>query len=356
MISNLQKTLPVEFSPSNGRGDHAWPEWACPVHHQPLERVGDKLLCSQGCAPVNIKNCVPRFVESGEYAAAFGVQWKKYRRIQLDSYSGTSISATRVRRCLGERLWNSLDGKNVLECGCGAGRFTEVLLGKGAYVTSVDLSDAVDACQENFPAGDRHRIAQANILALPFEPLQFDVVFCLGVIQHTPSSEKTIAALYSHIRPGGALVLDHYAKNLSYFTKMAPIYRVFLKRLSPERGIQCTEALVDFFLPLHKKTRSFRLGQVLLSRLSPVLCYYNAYPELDDKLQREWALVDTHDSLTDWYKWFRSPRQIRQALEQLKMENIHVSTGGNGVEARGTRPDLSLISTSPQDLYETNRQ
>lgn len=342
-----QQKITCMFNPANGIGDRAWPEWACPVHYQLLKRVGDRLFCSHNCAPVNIKKSIPRFVESGEYAEAFGLQWNRYRRIQLDSYSGTEISETRVRRCLGERLWNNIENKSVLECGCGAGRFTEILLGKGAYVTSVDLSDAVDACNENFPVGDRHRIAQADILALPFEPFQFDVVFCLGVIQHTPNPEKTIAALYRHVRPGGTLVLDHYTTNLSYFTKTAPIFRVFLKRMSPERGLQCTEALVDFFLPLHKKTRNLRLGQIMLSRLSPVLCYYSAYPELDDKLQREWALVDTHDSLTDWYKWFRSPRQIRKTLEMLKLENIHTSTGGNGVEARGTRPDISLASTFP---------
>ena len=339
---NSQKITYVELNSSNGIGDPIWPAWACPVHSEPLKQRGNKLFCPQNCAAVTIKNGIPRFVASGEYAKAFGVQWKKYRRVQLDSYSGTSISANRVRRCLGESLWSNLDNKSVLECGCGAGRFTEILLGKGAYVTSVDLSDAVDACNENCPVSDHHRIAQADILALPFEPLQFDMVFCLGVIQHTPNPEKTIASLYRHVRPGGTLVLDHYTKNLSYFTKTAPIYREFLKRMRPERGIQCTEALVDLFLPLHKKTRNFRPGQILLSRLSPVLCYYNAYPELDDRLQREWALVDTHDSLTDWYKWFRSPSQIRRALEQLKLEDIHISTGGNGVEARGMRPESDI--------------
>src|SRR5437016_3317155 len=127
-------------------------------------------------------NGIPRFVPNSNYAAAFGTQWKKYRLTQLDSYTGTTISKDRAQRCIGETLWNKLEGKQVLECGCGAGRFTEILLAEGACVTSIDLSEAVDANQENFSQNETHRIAQADILQLPFAPQQFDVVFCLGVI------------------------------------------------------------------------------------------------------------------------------------------------------------------------------
>src|SRR5262249_51327300 len=151
------------------------------------------------------KNGIPRFVANSEYAGSFGAQWKKYRLTQLDSYTGTTISEQRTRRCIGKKLWDELTGTQILECGCGAGRFTEILLSKQAYVTSVDLSDAVDANQENFPQNETHRIAQADILQLPFAPRQFDVVFCLGVIQHTPSPEATIGALYEQVKTGGML-------------------------------------------------------------------------------------------------------------------------------------------------------
>jgi 2-polyprenyl-3-methyl-5-hydroxy-6-metoxy-1,4-benzoquinol methylase len=133
-------------------------------------------------------------VKSSKYAAAFGAQWKKYRRTQLDSYTGTSISRDRARRCIGEDLWAEFAGKQVLECGCGAGRFTETLLDRGAYGTLLDLSDAVEANEENFPQNATHRIAQADIQNLPFAPQQFDVVFCLGVIQYTPCPEETISS------------------------------------------------------------------------------------------------------------------------------------------------------------------
>ena len=160
------ETIPDNRSESKEEKS-SWPEWHCPVHQTPIEN--DILLCPGGHSFPRT-NGIPRFVPKASYSCAFGAQWKKYRLTQLDSYTGTTISRDRVRRCIGEQLWAQLEGKQVLECGCGAGRFTETLLAKRASVTSIDLSDAVDANQENFPQCETHRIAQADVLQLPFAP------------------------------------------------------------------------------------------------------------------------------------------------------------------------------------------
>jgi SAM-dependent methyltransferase len=316
---------------------NTWPHWYCVEHKKALVVHPDRLACSEGHALPAVQG-IPRFVTGETYADHFGTQWNHYRRTQLDSYTGKPITRDRIRRCLGEELWNSLSGKQVLECGCGAGRFTEVLLDQGAYVTSVDLSSAVDANARNFPIGARHRIAQADILRLPFEPGSFDVVFCLGVIQHTPRPERTIEALYACVAPGGALVIDHYTYTIGWYTKSAPVFRAWLKRLPAESALRVTERLVDLFLPWHKRVAHIPLARSIVHRVSPVLSYYVLYPELEDALQREWALLDTHDSLTDWYKHFRTRGQIEKFLRKLGLKDIWCEYGGNGVEARGNRP------------------
>jgi hypothetical protein len=47
-----------------------------------------------------------------------------------------------------------------------------------------------------------------------------------------------------------------------------------------------------------------------------------------------WNELDTHDSLTDWYKHYRSIDQIHTLLQNLGFTDIICSYGGNGVEAR----------------------
>lgn len=313
-------------------------DWTCPKCKIKLEKMTDRLVCSNGCQ-YSIINEIPRFVPSDNYSEAFGAQWNRYRKTQLDSYTRSPISETRMRRCFGEDLWSDLEGKSILEAGCGAGRFTEILLKKGASVTSIDLSEAVVANQENCPQNETHRIAQADILEFPFEPKQFDIVMCLGVIQHTPDTEKAISALYEQVKSGGWLVIDHYTYSFAYYSRTAPLVRLFMRKLPKGKSIKWTERMVDLFLPLHKKTRNFRLGQTMLSRISPLVCYYHGFPELDDELQREWALLDTHDSLTDYYKRFRTKGQITNTLKQLNLKEIYCEYGGNGVEARGRRSE-----------------
>jgi SAM-dependent methyltransferase len=221
--------------------------------------------------------------------------------------------------------------------GCGAGRFTEVLLSTGARVTSVDLSSAVDANQINFPQNTRHRILQADVRRLPFAAGQYDVVFCLGVVQHTPNPEEAIRKLYEQVKPGGWLAFDHYTYTLSWFTKSAILFRLFMRRLPPDEAFQWSRRLVKLFFPMHRAVRGHRVAQPLLSRVSPVLTYFGQLP-LDDRLQLEWSLLDTHDSLTDRYKHFRTRGQIVRTLEALKSEAIWCDHGTNGVEARCRRP------------------
>jgi 2-polyprenyl-3-methyl-5-hydroxy-6-metoxy-1,4-benzoquinol methylase len=322
----------------------SFPPLVCPLDLSTLQRSPQNELRCRSGHRFGVKDDIPRLL-SGEssYADAFGEQWIEYRVTQLDSYTNTNISKDRLRRCLGESLWNSLHEPGrveILESGCGAGRFTEILLQiPAASVTSTDLSLAVEPNKANCPLSDRHRIFQCDINQLPFAPEQFDIVVCLGVIQHTKNPERTMKDLYKQVRPGGWLIVDHYTQTLSHYTKLSEwLLRPILKRVSPARGLKVTKALTKMFFPLHRAVRDVKLLQMIVSRFSPLLTYFHLYPQLNDILQYEWAELDTHDSLTDFYKHLRSPKSIRSTLLRLGSQNIWVQRGGNGVEARCQKP------------------
>jgi 2-polyprenyl-3-methyl-5-hydroxy-6-metoxy-1,4-benzoquinol methylase len=322
----------------------SFPPIVCPIDHSTLQDGAEgELRCSSGHR-FGVRRDIPRLLGSeNNYADAFGEQWIEYRVTQLDSYTGTHISKDRLRRCLGESLWSSLQGPRrveILESGCGAGRFTEVLLQlPAASVTSTDLSSAVEPNKANCPLTDRHRILQCDINQLPFQAEQYDIVVCLGVIQHTKDPERTMEDLYKQVKPGGWLVIDHYTQTLSYYTKLSEwLLRPILKRVSPSRGLSVTKALTKAFFPLHRAVKNANPLQMLVSRFSPLLTYYHLFPQLNDKLQYEWAELDTHDSLTDYYKHLRSPRSIKSTLQALGSCNVWVQKGGNGVEARCQKP------------------
>lgn len=322
----------------------------CPKSGEPMQPVpaSDEItadttaLSSSGGRSYPVVDGIPRFVPSENYAAAFGLQWKTFRQTQLDSYTGTSISRHRLERCVGG--FDAVRGKRVLEAGCGAGRFTEVLLQEGAQVFACDLSTAVEANRENCGGRPGYFVCQADIRELPVAPRSFDVVICLGVIQHTPSPDETIKTLASHVAPGGLLVIDHYRYTHTDMTMTRQRLRKFLIRQNAKVAMAIVRALVAALWPLHRLAwlcrklpfgATFR-GTVL--RFSPVLDYHDHYGELGARLLYAWAVLDTHDALTDHYKHKRTPEQIAQTLKDLGLVRIESYYGGNGVEARAYAP------------------
>jgi SAM-dependent methyltransferase len=292
--------------------------------------------------PLAVVNDIPRYVPSNNYARDFGEQWNLFPKTQLDSHSGLPISERRLARCFRGEL-DKIAGKLVLEAGSGAGRFTEILLKAGATVHSFDYSNAVEANKLNNGDNSRLTLVQADIRQIPFAPARYDYVVCLGVVQHTPSPEETIAQLWKMVKPGGRLIFDHYRYRRRYvlpppFGDSVILYRWFTLRLPHHRRFPFIRRVVDFWFPIHWRLRDSLLAQRLLRRFSPVYFYYPDLQLGDRQIYYEWALLDTHDATTDYYKHLRRPDQIKRTLEDLGAENIEVTLGGNGVEAACTKP------------------
>jgi SAM-dependent methyltransferase len=280
---------------------------------------------------------IPRFVGAENYSDDFGAQWNRFPMTQLDSFTGLDISESRLARCLRGNLTN-LKGKKVLEAGSGAGRFTEILLKYGAIVHSFDFSNAVEANAKNNGDHENLVLVQADIREIPFPKASYDYVICLGVLQHTPDPEESIQSIWQMIKPGGALVIDHYQWKWRIVLpppigQALDLYRLWILRLPKEKRFSTVKKLTDYWFPWHWRYRDSWLVTRILRRVSPVIFHY-PHIKLNDKQQYyDWSLLDTHDSTTDFYKHYRTPVQIRIYLEEIGATDIVVQIGGNGVEA-----------------------
>jgi 2-polyprenyl-3-methyl-5-hydroxy-6-metoxy-1,4-benzoquinol methylase len=295
--------------------------------------------------PISSFHGMPSFVDDEPYVQAFGLQWLRHAKTQLDSYTGLTITKDRMSRMFGP-VFSTLDGKVVLEAGCGAGRFTEILLEKNALVTAIDLSDAVVANLENNGSSPNLRIARASIVELPFEKEQFDIVFCPGVVQHTPNPVESITKLYEQVKPGGWFVFDQYRYNLSSLLKVTWVVRFIVKRMSAENGLKVTDWLVKILLPIHKKVRKRRFLEVLLFRFSPVTSHYAGYPNMSDEDQVAWAKLNTHDTLTDFHKHMTSIHRVKRLIETLGGINQVYCVMPYTIEVRCQKPELDSDSAT----------
>ena len=71
---------------------------------------------------------------------------------------------------------------------------------------------------------------------MPFADDRFDKVLCLGVLQHTPDFEQSVAALVAKTRPGGEIIVDFYPVR-GWWTKLHAKYllRPWTRRMDHDR-------------------------------------------------------------------------------------------------------------------------
>ena len=281
-----------------------------------------------------ITNNIPRFVPTSNYADNFGMQWNRFSRTQLDSYSGHSISADRFWKATGGNP-SELCGQWVLDAGCGAGRFAEVALNAGARVVALDYSSAVDACYANLKHHPNLHVVQGDIYALPFASELFPFVYSLGVLQHTPDVAKAFAALPTMVRGGGRLCVDYYLK--TWKSMLLPKYwlRPLTKRLPKVVLLSFLQKGLPILLPVSRMLGGVPALGSVLRRVVPVVSYYGVLP-LTDRQQIEWSLLDTFDALAPQYDSPQTAATAKEWMEAAGMKEIEVLTAGHLV-VRGTK-------------------
>lgn len=286
---------------------------------------------------VPIRRSIPRFVDEPPYLSSFGEQWNRYRRTQIDKVNGTTLSRDRLLSGTGWKL-DELRGASVLEVGCGAGRFTQVLLDAGAEVVALDASAAVDACWANNGPHERLTVVQADLFAMPFAPGSFDRVFCYGVLQHTPDPRRAFEMLLHPLRSGGEIAVDLYRSTPWVYRWTAKHwYRWLTKRMKPEPLARLVEWYVPRWLPID----TWCGRQPVLRRLVPALvpCWnYTGILNLSPDLMTQWAVLDTFDALSAYYDQPQTLRRVRQIFRDARLTDIHVRVGGNGILGNARKP------------------
>lgn len=304
----------------------------CPVTKKPLlleileensgHVVRGELVSSGNGARYQIVGGVPRFVASDNYADNFGMQWNQFRKTQLDSNSGVSIS--------GDRFWavtgwtpNELNGALVLDAGCGAGRFAEIALQAGAQVVAVDYSSAVDACYQNLSQYDNLNVIQADIYALPFRESTFPYVYSLGVLQHTPNVAAAFKKLAEVVSSDGSLCTDYYWKRFRTMLHSKYLVRPITKRVRNDVLFDYLKVCVPTMLRFSQTLGKIPFVGRLLQRMVPVADYTGRFPLSDEQLQ-EWALLDTFDMLAPEYDNPQTASTIERWYREAGMKEVEI--------------------------------
>ena len=189
---------------------------------------------SKGFKNLKIKSGIPFFSAQENYTSNFGFQWNEFKKTQLDSFNGTSITENRFFKATG---WNksNIKDKLFLDVGCGSGRFSEIILKYGGKVVALDYSSSVYAAKENLSKNNNCLVIQGDIYDLPFHKEIFDYIICLGVLQHTPKVEVAFKSLIPFLKKNGQICVDYYWNRLLTNLDLKYVLRVFTKRINSKK-------------------------------------------------------------------------------------------------------------------------
>lgn len=314
-------------------------DWRLEVYQKDNhEIIKGELTALEGTRKVPILGGIPRFVEFGNYADNFGLQWNLFHSTQLDSHTDKFLTS---KRFWNNTRWNprELYGKTVLEVGSGAGRFTEILLEAGAKVISFDYSNSVEAnWQNNQGKGDLF-LFQGDIFNLPLQDGIFDFVFCFGVLQHVHDPDRAYRTLFRKIAKGGGRIsIDHYLKTHKLLPWNQPKYfwRRWTSTMDPNKLLRIVRFYVPLWLPLDTIIKKIPKLGLQISALLHIPCYNHLGKGFCYKEREEWAILDTFDALGACYDLPKTLDEVRDMVENSEAET-EVFYGSNGVVANSVR-------------------
>ena len=114
-----------------------------------------------------------------------------------------------------------LQGKKVLDVGCGGGILTDAMARSGAQALGIDLATKslkvaqLHALEAQTPNVQYREVAVEALAAE--QPANFDVVTCMEMLEHVPDPSSVVRACAQLVKPGGHVFFSTLNRNAKSF-------------------------------------------------------------------------------------------------------------------------------------------
>ena len=241
-----------------------------PANGDASAAVGDGALRCPSGDRFPIVRGIPRMLPDGGHDSrtqeSFSFEWEHH---ELGDRTWGWEVGDRVKELFVEPMRTpvaELEGKVLLDAGCGNGSQSVAYSELGLEVIAVDLSSGVDRGQALLEARPPSRpdlvhFVQADLQSPPLAPSSVDFIHSFGVLHHTPDTERTFRVLCRLLRPGGTFYLwVHHHEPV--VTPILTAVRSVTTRVPPRSFARIAQLLAG----------PFQLFRLLLDRLGIRKC------------------------------------------------------------------------------------
>jgi len=219
----------------------------------------------------------------------------------------------------------SLAGKTVLDAGCGNGMLSVAISAFDCDVVATDISASVEAAHQHFSNGGNERtyFIQSDLMAPALKRDAFDVIYCAGVLHHTPNTRRTFESLLPALSPGGTIFVWLYWRVPGAKARAAEVLRRAISPLPSPLKHSAVRVLVPQSL-IRNRIRVAR------GRAEP--------------LNSREIMVRMLDSYTPRYRWQHTPEELHGWYREHGFTDIKTTEEGIegfGVVARRPLTDVT---------------
>lgn len=181
------------------------------------------------------------------------------------------------------RQYADLNGRSVVDIGCGGGILAESMAAAGADVTGIDMAEGPLAVarlhQVESGASVDYRQSTAEELAAA-NAGQYDIVTCLEMLEHVPSPAQIITSVHTLLRPGGLAFFSTINRNPKSFM-FAIVGAEYVLKLLPAGTHEYRKFIRPSELDSWARDASLELKASIGMHYNPLTRDYSLGPGLD---------------------------------------------------------------------------
>ena len=177
----------------------------------------------------------------------------------------------------------SLEGKKVVDVGCGGGILAESISQSGADTTGIDLSEKALKVAElhalEVGANLTYRSISAEDLA-DEQAEQYDVVTCMEMLEHVPDPASVVRACAKLCKPGGTLFFSTLNRNPKSYL-FAIIGAEYILKLLPKGTHEYTKFIKPSELAAFTRQAGLELLGMKGLSYNPITQVYSLSDDVD---------------------------------------------------------------------------